>query len=88
MPRPKMLSSSESIAPTGCAAAGGSTVGPANVPARKRDSAITFLLPSCFLKLSGFRFNPLGDRPNPIPWVQQSLFLRDGVVLCLPSGPI
>ncbi len=35
MPRPKMLSSSESIAPKGCAAVGGSAVGPATVPARE-----------------------------------------------------
>jgi hypothetical protein len=35
---------------------------------RKRDRAITFLLPSCFLTLSGFHFNPLGDRPQPHPW--------------------
>jgi hypothetical protein len=34
---------------------------------RKRDRAITFLLPSCFLILSGFRFNPLAGRPQPHP---------------------
>jgi len=32
---------------------------------RKRDRAITFLLPSCFLALSGFRFNPLGGPLQP-----------------------
>ncbi len=69
MPRPKMLSSSESIAPKGCAAVGGSAVGPATVPARESAiGLITFLLPSCFLTLSGFRFNPLGDRVLKSEW--------------------
>src|SRR5271167_3671393 len=61
MPRPKMLSSSESIAPKGCAAVGGGGVGPSQ---RKRDGVITFLLPSCFLTLSGFRFNPSATGPS------------------------
>jgi hypothetical protein len=62
MPRPKMLSSSESIAPKGCAAVGGSAAGPSQ---RKRDRVITFLLP-VFLHFPAFVSTPR-RRPQPHP---------------------
>jgi hypothetical protein len=38
---------------------------------RKRDRVITFLLPSCFLKLSGFRLNPR-LREVYFPWLDEA----------------
>ena len=67
MPRPKMLSSSESIAPKGLRGCGRQRCRPRHCSSqRKRDRVITFLLPSCFLTLSGFRFKPLGGGPSLI----------------------
>jgi hypothetical protein len=48
---------------------GGSAARPRHCSSqRKRDRVITFLLPSCFLALSGFRFNPVGGRVLKSEW--------------------
>jgi hypothetical protein len=47
---------------------------------------ITFLLPSCFLTLSGFRFNPLGGRPQPHPMGAIAPFSRGWGPAAPPLG--
>ena len=74
-PGPKCSLSQNPLLPR-AAAVGGSAVGPRHCCQRKLDRVITFLLPSCFLTLSGFRFNPLGGPAPAAPHgVRQRLFL-------------
>ncbi len=86
-PGPKCSLPQNPLLPRAGAAVGGSAVGPATCSSqRKRDRVITFLLPSCFLTLSGFRFNPSATGPSRTLMGAAALLLGDGAVLRLPLG--